>query len=46
MDIRSAKFETSATNCKKMMGSGKPEIAFVGRSNVGNSTINIMITKQ
>ena len=31
MDIRSAKFETSATNCKKMMGSGKAEIAFVGR---------------
>ena len=46
MDIRSAKFETSATNCKKMMGSGKPEIAFVGRSNVGKSTIINMLTKQ
>ncbi len=46
MEIRSAKFETSATDCKKMMGSGKPEIAFVGRSNVGKSTLINMLTKQ
>jgi GTP-binding protein len=45
MDIRSAKFETSATNCKKMMGSGKSEIAFVGRSNVGKSSLINMLVK-
>ena len=46
MDIRSAKFVTSATNCNKMMDSGLPEIAFVGRSNVGKSSLINMLTKQ
>lgn len=45
MDIRSAKFVTSATDCKKMEG-GNPEIAFVGRSNVGKSSLINMLTKQ
>ncbi|MBE5736294.1 MAG: YihA family ribosome biogenesis GTP-binding protein [Clostridiales bacterium] len=45
MDIRSAKFVTSATDCKKMEGDN-PEIAFVGRSNVGKSSLINMLTKQ
>lgn len=45
MDIRSAKFITSATDCKKM-SEGVPEIAFVGRSNVGKSSLINMLTKQ
>jgi len=46
MDIRSAKFVTSATDPTKMMGDGKLEIAFVGRSNVGKSSLINMLTKQ
>lgn len=46
MEIRSAKFETSATDCRKMIDSGKFEIAFVGRSNVGKSSLINMLTKQ
>ena len=46
MEIRSAKFVTSAVNAKKMMDSNLPEIAFVGRSNVGKSSLINMLTKQ
>ncbi|MBQ7351650.1 MAG: YihA family ribosome biogenesis GTP-binding protein [Clostridia bacterium] len=46
MEIKSAVFETSATNPQKMMGSGKMEIAFVGRSNVGKSSLINMLTKK
>ena len=46
MDIRNAKFVTSAVDCKKMMDSNIPQIAFVGRSNVGKSSLINMLTKQ
>ena len=46
MEIKSASFVTSATNCHKMMGDGKKEIAFVGRSNVGKSSLINMLTKK
>ena len=45
MDIRSAKFVTSATDCRKMADESKMEIAFVGRSNVGKSSLINMLTK-
>lgn len=46
MDIRNAKFVTSATDCKKMMDMDIPQIAFVGRSNVGKSSLINMLVKQ
>ena len=46
MDIKSAEFITSATDVNKMMGSGNSEIAFVGRSNVGKSSLINMLTKK
>ena len=46
MEIRSAKFITSATDCRKMSQEGIVEIAFVGRSNVGKSSLINMLTKQ
>lgn len=46
MDIRNAKFVTSATDCKKMMDISIPQIAFVGRSNVGKSSLINMLVKQ
>ena len=46
MEIRSAKFVTSATDCGKMLESNIPQIAFVGRSNVGKSSLINMLTKQ
>lgn len=46
MDIRSAKFVTSAVDCRKMLEDKLPEIAFVGRSNVGKSSLINMLTKQ
>lgn len=46
MEIRNAKFITSAIDCKKMMNVDIPQIAFVGRSNVGKSSLINMLTKQ
>lgn len=46
MEIRSAKFVTSAVDCNKMMESNIPQIAFVGRSNVGKSSLINMLTRQ
>ena len=46
MDIKNAKFVTSATSCSKMMDTEVPQIAFVGRSNVGKSSLINMLTKQ
>lgn len=46
MDIRNAKFVTSAVDCKKMMDTNINQIAFVGRSNVGKSSLINMLTKQ
>lgn len=45
MDIKNAKFVTSATSIKKLDGNYQ-EIAFVGRSNVGKSSLINMLTKQ
>lgn len=46
MDIRNAKFVTSATTSTKMMNETIPQIAFVGRSNVGKSSLINMLVKQ
>ncbi|MGN0961043.1 MAG: ribosome biogenesis GTP-binding protein YihA/YsxC [Christensenellales bacterium] len=46
MEIRNANFVTSATDCKKVLESNIPQIAFVGRSNVGKSSLINMLTKQ
>jgi GTP-binding protein len=46
MDIKSAKFITSAVDIRKVSAEEKPEIAFVGRSNVGKSSLINMLTKQ
>lgn len=46
MEIKSAEFVTSSVDVKKMSGSGKSEIAFVGRSNVGKSSLINMLTKK
>lgn len=46
MEIRSAKFVTSVAESKKILNDGKKEIAFVGRSNVGKSSLINMLTKQ
>lgn len=46
MEIRSANFVTSVANAEKMLSDGKQEIAFVGRSNVGKSSLINMLTKK
>ena len=46
MDIRSAKFFTSVADSKHILKDGRKEIAFVGRSNVGKSSLINMLTKQ
>ena len=46
MEIRSAKFVTSVSNSKNILKDGKKEIAFVGRSNVGKSSLINMLVKQ
>ena len=45
MDIRNAKFETSVASSAKILSNGKQEIAFVGRSNVGKSSLINMLVK-
>ena len=44
MDIKSASFLVSNTTFKKCPMDGKPEFAFIGRSNVGKSSLINMIT--
>lgn len=45
MEIKSAKFETSVASSKDILRNGRSEIAFVGRSNVGKSSLINMLTK-
>lgn len=45
MEIKSAKFETSVANSNNILKNGKQEIAFVGRSNVGKSSLINMLVK-
>ena len=44
MDIKSASFLVSNTSFKKCPMDGRPEFAFIGRSNVGKSTLINMLT--
>lgn len=44
MDIRNASFLISNTTFKKCPMDGRPEFAFIGRSNVGKSSLINMIT--
>lgn len=46
MDIRSAKYLISSPNITNCPKPDKPEYAFIGRSNVGKSSLINMITKQ
>ena len=46
MEIKSAKFVTSVATSHNILKDGKKEIAFVGRSNVGKSSLINMLTKQ
>ncbi|HLZ17334.1 MAG TPA: ribosome biogenesis GTP-binding protein YihA/YsxC, partial [Cyclobacteriaceae bacterium] len=43
MTIASAEFVTSSTDWKKCPETGKPEFAFIGRSNVGKSSLLNML---
>ena len=45
MEITSAKFVISNTQLDKCPQDGKPEYAFLGRSNVGKSSLITMLTK-
>lgn len=45
MEIRNAKFVKSATDTKNVIVDDKYQIAFVGRSNVGKSSLINMLTK-
>ena len=44
--VKSAKFIISNTDIKKCPQDGKPEYAFIGRSNVGKSSLINMLTNQ
>lgn len=44
MEIKSAEFVISNTNVKKCPEGNKPEYAFIGRSNVGKSSLINMLT--
>lgn len=46
MDIKSAKFISSYTNLDKLPKNGLPELAFIGRSNVGKSSLINMLCDQ
>jgi GTP-binding protein len=46
MIIKSALFVSSSTDVKRCPGPDKPEFAFVGRSNVGKSSLINMLTGQ
>lgn len=44
MEIKQAEFVSSETDVKKCPPGGKPEFAFIGRSNVGKSSLLNMLT--
>lgn len=46
MNIKSAQFVISNSDCRKCPADGKPEYALIGRSNVGKSSLINMITNQ
>ncbi|UJA34037.1 ribosome biogenesis GTP-binding protein YihA/YsxC [Clostridium sporogenes] len=46
MEIKKAEFVISAVNKAQYPGDGRPEIAFVGRSNVGKSTLINTLTNR
>ena len=46
MEIKSAKYEISNANVAKCPAHGKPEYAFIGRSNVGKSSLINMLTRK
>lgn len=46
MEIKDAKFVISNTDYKKCPDDGKPEYAFIGRSNVGKSSLINMLTNR
>lgn len=46
MDIRNAKYEISNANVAQCPAHGKPEYAFIGRSNVGKSSLINMLTRK
>ncbi len=46
MDIKEAKFIISNTDIKLCPTDGMPEYAFIGRSNVGKSSLINMITEK
>ena len=45
MDIKSARFIISNTDIAKCPSDGRPEYAFIGRSNVGKSSLINMLTR-
>ena len=45
MEIKSAEFVMSNTDVKKCPKNNLPEYAFIGRSNVGKSSLINMLTK-
>ena len=45
MEIKSAKFETSVASSNNILKNGRSEVAFVGRSNVGKSSLINMLVK-
>lgn len=46
MEIKNAKYEISNANVAKCPAHGKPEYAFIGRSNVGKSSLINMLTRK
>lgn len=46
MEITNAKYEISNADVKKCPSHGKPEYAFIGRSNVGKSSLINMLTRK
>lgn len=46
MNIKNSKFLTSSTNYKQCPKADRPECAFIGRSNVGKSSLINMITQR
>ena len=44
MEIKSARYDSSAISVDKCIQTDKPEFAFIGRSNVGKSSLINMLT--